>query len=276
MDKCIINVSDAPYFSFRLSLRGLSGRGTRSCTAAIRTAASHPSGSSRRCPPPPSPIWRRWSHTGCPRAPRTTSAALPRRYGDNEIKKNPDPMVINTYVSCLISNKHIIIHPVPLTVCSLQDKRSRDFTHTYWETFLFIQNTWVMLSSVHGCRLGSASCCTRHHVSLRRGGGETCVNEAAFKALIVCFPAPVLRRRNSALSLITKYHGAKEWHRLSCSSFEVKKQGHLYPGGAEHHWYSFFSSRLIEVRKSFLPWNKNGGFTDGWMVLNAKKIRSKL
>lgn len=42
-------------------------------------------------------------------------------------------MVINTYVSCLISkaNKHIIIHPVHLPLTLLhEDKRSRDFTHS--------------------------------------------------------------------------------------------------------------------------------------------------
>lgn len=72
-----------PYFSCRLSQRELCGPGIHFCTAAFRKALTRQAGASRRCPPA-SWTWRRWSHTGCPRAPRRTSAALPHRYGNTE------------------------------------------------------------------------------------------------------------------------------------------------------------------------------------------------
>lgn len=72
-----------PYFSCRLSQRELCGPGIHFCTAAFRRAPTRQAGASRRCPPAWW-TWRRWSRTGCPRAPRKTSAALPHRYGNTE------------------------------------------------------------------------------------------------------------------------------------------------------------------------------------------------
>lgn len=104
---------NATYFSCRPSRRELCEPGIRSCTAAIRTAPTRPTGASRCCPPA-SWIWRRWSRRGCPRARKKTSAAPLHHCQHSQQSRS---VVINTYVSCLMNNvnKHIIIHPVSLT-----------------------------------------------------------------------------------------------------------------------------------------------------------------
>lgn len=233
------------YFSCRHSRRGLCGPGIRSCRAAFRTAPSRPTGASRCCPPASS-IWRRWSHTGCPRAPKTTSAALPRRYGDERIKKKQDSMVINTYVSRLISkaNKHIIIHPVHLPLTLLhEDKRSRDFTHSPGN-FHLMRHTWVISPSTDGV-LAERLLQTFRKRSGSLGGGPDWMKLCVFKAVIVCFPPlSVLGCRSPekrSVPLDQKVLQWKEWHHLSCSSFEVKNRGSVTQGGPSetqtHHCY---------------------------------------
>lgn len=149
------------YFSFRLSRRGLCEPGIRSCTAAFRWAATHPTGASRCCLPSSS-IWRSWSHTGCPRALKTTSAALPHPY--EEKKNSSDSMVINTYVSCLISiaNKHIIMHPVHLPHTQHRTW-GPEISHTY---------TWVISLSAAGvlAQLPLFKTFTKHHLA---GGNQS-------------------------------------------------------------------------------------------------------
>lgn len=83
-----------PYFSCRLSQRALCGPGSHFCTAAFRRAPSRQAGASHRCPPA-SWTWRRSSHTGCPRAPRKTSVAPPRRYGNRKCKNQRGALLVS-------------------------------------------------------------------------------------------------------------------------------------------------------------------------------------
>lgn len=262
------------YFSCRPSRRGLCGPGIRSCRAAIQRALSPPRGASHCCPPASS-IWRRWSHTGCPRAPKTTSAALPRRYGDKKEKKKTDSMVINTYVSCLISNanKHIIIHPVrlPLTLCLLQDKRSRDFTHLLGN-FHFIQYTWVIPPSAAAvlAELLLHKTFIKHRVSGGNLSEWSCLQ--SFNCVFSSLCALLLFSWEAVRSPWSKSTTAKEWHHPSCSSFEVKNRGIFTQGGATPlrnadaslllFLLLMLTRSLVEVRKTILPYNKHWGFTE--------------
>lgn len=204
------------YFSFRLSRRGLCEPGIRSCTAAFRWAATHPTGASRCCLPSSS-IWRSWSHTGCPRAPKTTSAALPHPY--EEKKNSSDSMVINTYVSCLISiaNKHIIMHPVHLPHTQHRTW-GPEISHTY---------TWVISLSAAGvlAQLLLFKTFTKHHLA---GGNQS--EQSFLQSFNWVFSsrrfrcAPVLLR-TEVHSPWSKNTTGKEWHHLSCSCFEVKNRG---------------------------------------------------
>lgn len=155
-------------------------------------------------------------------------------------------MVINTYVSRLISkaNKHIIIHPVHLPLTLLhEDKRSRDFTHSPGN-FHLMRHTWVISPSTDGV-LAERLLQTFRKRSGSLGGGPDWMKLCVFKAVIVCFPPlSVLGCRSPekrSVPLDQKVLQWKEWHHLSCSSFEVKNRGSVTQGGPSetqtHHCY---------------------------------------
>lgn len=134
-------------------------------------------------------------------------------------KNSSDSMVINTYVSCLISiaNKHIIMHPVHLPHTQHRTW-GPEISHTY---------TWVISLSAAGvlAQLLLFKTFTKHHLA---GGNQS--EQSFLQSFNWVFSsrrsrcAPVLLR-TEVHSPWSKNTTGKEWHHLSCSCFEVKNRG---------------------------------------------------